>query len=65
LGAVNVKDVVKEPEHDNPPGAHELVVLAKQTEFDSPFGLEQEPEMAVAGNGLEPCELFAISMNKL
>ena len=64
MGAVNVKDVVKEPEHD-PPGAHELVVLAKQTEFDSPAGLEHEPEIAVAGNGLEPCELFVISMSKL
>jgi hypothetical protein len=64
LGAVNVKDVVKEPEHD-PSEVHDLVVLARQTEFDSPFGLEQEPEMAVAGNGLEPCELFAISMYKL
>jgi len=65
LGAVNVKEVVKEPEQDNPPRVHELVVLAKQTEVDCPAGLEQEPETAVAGNGLAPCVLFVISINKL
>jgi len=65
LGAVNVKDVVNEPEHDDPPLVHELVVLAKQTEVGCPAGLEQEPVMAVAGNGLAPCWLSAISINKL
>jgi len=66
LGAINVKDVVKKPEHDSPPEVHELVVLAKQTETDCfAGGLEQEPAMAVAVNGLVPCALSAISINKL
>ncbi|HYW01316.1 MAG TPA: hypothetical protein VE862_07585 [Candidatus Acidoferrum sp.] len=65
MGAVNVKDVVKKPEQDDPPSVHELVVLAKQTEVGCPAGLEQEPVMAVAGNGLAPCGPSAISINKL